>query len=233
MPVRALVQAVNDAPQYNLEDKLGDYFNVNTYITEIAVQNFLAQTDGLLGDVGMNNFYMYRFVGKRLLQLIPWDQDLAFNSLDQQPPWQNMGTNVLASKIWDEPKYRRAYLKKLVEIADSVGPPVGTPAVDDPATRQCPAAAGEPPCGWLEQEVFLEYEQIRDAVYADPSTPFSSDDFEREIAFNQRFARARADIVRQYVARVAPELITMERRASLQRVPMPVSRPALSPAAGR
>ncbi len=45
MPIRDLVQAVNDAPQSNLEDKLGEYFDVNTYITEIAVQNFMAQSD--------------------------------------------------------------------------------------------------------------------------------------------------------------------------------------------
>src|SRR6185369_16381994 len=54
-PVRNLVEAVNEARQDNLEDRLGDYFDVRTFITELAVQNVLAQTDGLVGGVGMNN----------------------------------------------------------------------------------------------------------------------------------------------------------------------------------
>ncbi len=216
MPIRDLVQAVNDAPQSNLEDKLGDYFDVNTYITEIAVQNFMAQSDGLLGDVGMNNFFLYRFAGKRMSVLIPWDQDNAFNALDQTP-WQNMSTNVLAAKIWDEPKYRSAYLKRLLEVADATGPPSGAPGVD----------------GWLRQEASREYEQIRDAVSVDPLTPYSTEDFEQSVAIIDQFARGRADIVRQYVARVAPELLTAERLPSVQRLPVGVSKPALRPTAAR
>ncbi len=213
MPVRDLVEAVNDAPQSDLEGKVDDYLNVNTFVTEIAIQNFLAQTDGLLGDFGMSNFYLYRFAGKHLSQLIPWDQDLAFGSLDE-PPWHNMSTNVLAAKIWDEPKYRDAYLKKLIEIADLMGPAAGSPGVDDPSTRRCPAPEGEPPCGWLEQEVFREYVQIRDAAHADPLTPFSNDEFEHGIAFIEQFARERGNVIRQYVAALAPELLTVASRCT-------------------
>jgi hypothetical protein len=216
MPIRDLVQVVNDAPQSNLEDKLGDYFDVNTYITEIAIQNFMAQSDGLLGDVGMNNFFLYRFAGKRMSVLIPWDQDNAFNALDVTP-WQNMSTNVLAAKIWDEPKYRNAYLKRLLEVADATGPPSGASGVD----------------GWLRQEASREYEQIRDAVYVDPLTPYSTEDFEQSVAAIDQFARARADVVRQYVARVAPELLTAVRLPSVQRLPMGVSKPAVRPTAAR
>lgn len=62
------------------------------------------------------------------------------------PPWENMSTNVLTSKIWDEPNYRDAYLSRLVEIADLVSN------------------------GWFEQTAAREYEQIRAAVYEDPLT---------------------------------------------------------------
>jgi spore coat protein CotH len=196
VPIRDLVEAVNVARQSDLEDKLADYFSVNTFITEIAIQNFLAQKDGLLGDFGMNNFYLYRFAGTHLSQLIPWDQDQSFSSLDA-PPWQNMSTNVLAAKIWDGPKYRNIYLKKLLEIADLAGPPVDTPGVGG---------------GWLEQETFREYAQISDAVHADPLAPYSADEFEQGIALIEQFARERANVVRQYVARVAPELFSASRR---------------------
>ena len=182
MPVRALVQAVNDARQSDLEEKLSDYLDVNTFITELAVQNFLAQTDGLVGGVGMNNFYLYRFAGKRLSLLIPWDQDNSFSRMDL-PPWENMTTNVLAAKIWNEPKYREAYLRRLLDIADLVS------------------------SGWFEQEALREYEQIRAAVYEDPLTPYSREEFDNANAFVQQFARERGGVVRQSIASVAPQTL--------------------------
>lgn len=184
MPVRDLIQAVNDAPQGDLESKLGEYLDVNTFITELAIQNFMAQTDGLVGGVGMNNFYLYRFAGKRLSMLIPWDQDNSFNTLDEMPPWQGMSGNVLAGKIWDEPKYRAIYLRKLLEVADSVSGPGG----------------------WLETEASREYQQITEAAHADPLTPYSNELFEAANAFVQQFARERGNVVRQYVTRVAPDI---------------------------
>jgi spore coat protein CotH len=194
MPIRNLVEAVNDAPQSDLENKLADYLDINTFITELAVQNFFAQTDGLVGGVGMNNFYLYRFAGKRLSLLIPWDQDNSFSRMDM-PPWEGMSTNVLASKIWDEPKYRNAYLKALLDVADI-------------------ATAG----GWLEQEASREYEQIREAAYVDPLTPYSRDQFDQANAFVQQFARERAAVVRQYVASVAPDVLNGRSRIlNLQR----------------
>ena len=182
IPVRTLVEAVNDARQDNLEDRLGEYLDVSTFITELAVQNFMAQTDGLVGGVGMNNFYLYRFAGRRLSMLIPWDQDNSFSRMDM-PPSENLGSNVLTAKIWDEPKYRAAYLTRLLDIADLVS------------------------TSWLEQEAARQYEQIRAAVYEDPLTPYSRDDFDQANAFVQQFARERSNVVRQYVASMAPELI--------------------------
>src|SRR4030095_5875572 len=65
-PFGRLVEDVNEARQDNLEDRVGDYLDVRTFITELAVQNFLAQTDGLVGGVGLKHFYLYRFAGKKL-----------------------------------------------------------------------------------------------------------------------------------------------------------------------
>jgi spore coat protein CotH len=192
MPIRSLVEAVNEARQDDLEDRLSDYLDVRTFITELAVQNFLAQTDGLVGGVGMNNFYLYRFAGKRLSMLIPWDQDNSFSRLDM-PPSENMGANVLTSKIWDEPKYRNAYFARLLDVADMVS------------------------SGWLEQEAARQYEQIRAAAYEDPLTPYSRDEFDQANAFVQQFARERGDVVRQYVASLAPEVLNARRSMTRRR----------------
>jgi len=188
MPIRNLVEAVNDAPQSDLEAKLADVLDVKTFITELAVQNFLAQTDGLVGGVGMNNFYLYRFAGKRLSMLIPWDQDNSFSRLNM-PPWENMSDNVLAAKIWNEPKYRDAYLARLLDIADLLN------------------------SDWFERQAQREYEQIREAAYLDPLTPFSREEFDQANAFVQQFVRGRGDVVRQYVRSVAPEVINGRSRS--------------------
>ena len=190
LPVRSLLQAIADAPPDDLESQLGEYLDVNTFITELAIQNFMAQTDGLVGGVGMNNFYLYRFAGKRLSLLIPWDQDNSFNALEDMPPSYGMNRNVLANKIWSEPKYRAIYLSKLLEVADSV------------------SGAG----GWLETEATREYLQIRDAAHADPLTPYANELFDAANAFVQRFARERGDFVRADVRSAASQALTTRRR---------------------
>ena len=206
-PIRRLVGVINDARESDLEAAVSPYLNLKKFITHIAIENFLSNPDGFLGGLGMANFYLYRFAGVDSWALIPWDQDLSFDSLDEPSPTRNMDPNVLARKIWAVPELRNLYLRALLDIAASVGPPPGTPDVADPSTRQCPASADQPPCAWLEEEAFREYAQIREAALADPLTPHSDDTFEENVAFVEQFARRRGDVVRRYVAQLAPELV--------------------------
>ena len=180
MPVRDLVQRINAAPQFDLESRLAGYLDINTFITELAVQNFVAQTDGVVGGVGANNFYLYRFAGKNLSVLIPWDQGNAFGSFESgfdPPPSWNMDTNVLTSKIWNEPKYRARYLAALLQIADLVN-------AND----------------WLLDEAQRDYQQIREAVYSDLFAPYPLSQFERSHVTIQQYLRRRPDEVRQSIA---------------------------------
>jgi len=176
-PIRDLVQRINDAPPSDLESRLSGYLDLDTFIMELAIQNFVMQTDGLVGGVGANNFYLYRYAGKNLSILIPWDQGNAFGWFDDVPPWWNMDTNVLASKIWNDPKYRARYLAALLRIADVV-------SADD----------------WLLQEAQGDYQQIRDAVYQDAFAPYPLTQFEQTHVAVQQFIRMRPDSVRQFVA---------------------------------
>jgi spore coat protein CotH len=175
-PIRDLVERINDAPQSDLESRLTGYLDVDAFITQLAIQNFVAQSDGIVGGVGANNFYLYRFAGKSLSVLIPWDQGNAFGSFDLLPSY-NMNTNVLALKIWNEPKYRARYLAALLQIADLV-------SAD----------------GSLLAEAQHAYQQIHDAVYTDAFAPYPLTQFEQMHASVQQFIRTRPDIVRQYVA---------------------------------
>jgi hypothetical protein len=88
-----------------------------------------------------------------------------------------MDSNVLASKIWNEPKYRARYLAALLEVANVV-------SAD----------------GWLLAEAQRDYQQIRDAVYTDVLAPYPLEQFEQTHATVQQFIRTRPDDVRQYVA---------------------------------
>jgi spore coat protein CotH len=175
LPIRDLVQRINDAPQSDLESRLTGYLDVDAFIRQLAIQNFVAQSDGLVGGVGANNFYLYRFAGKTLSVLIPWDQGNSFGSSDLAP-WYNMDANVLAAKIWNEPKYRARYLATLLQIADLV--------------------SGD---GFLLADAQRDYQQIRDAVYADAFAPYPLSQFEQMNAMVQQFIRTRPDIVRQFV----------------------------------
>lgn len=197
-PVRDLVRTISEAPRSRLEEVLAPYLDLRTFITHIAIDNFLSQPDGVIGGLGMNNFYLYRFEDKTQSQLLVWDQDLAFESLDT-PPERNLDSNILSRKIWASPELRAIYLGMLLEIARSVGPAEGAPIVVDGSERQCPPAEGEPPCTWLEEEIFRDYGQIRDAALADPRKPQSNEAFEQQIAFLKEFARNRSGIVRRYV----------------------------------
>src|SRR5262249_50899736 len=104
------------------------------------------------------------------------------------PPSDNLGTNVLASKIWNEPKYRNAYLARLLDTADLVS------------------------SGWLEQEAPRQYEHIRAAVYEDPLTPDPRAEFDQAYAFAQQLTRERGAVVRQYVATVSPSVLRTRTR---------------------
>jgi spore coat protein CotH len=189
-PIQDLVHAVNDSSPSTLEQDLAPYFDLNAFMNELAVQNFVDQTDGLLGGQGMNNFYLYELPNTHFFTIIPWDQDQSFTQLDEAPG-VGFDANVLAQKIWANPQLRDRYLSTLLEIGAAVG---------------TPAATGASP-GWLEQQALYEAAQIRDAVYRDPLTPFSSDDFESAVALMAAFGHQRDSYERAFVAQVAPEVM--------------------------
>ena len=140
----------------------------------------------------MDNFFLYRFPHTRLWMFIPWDQDQSFIQLDEAPSW-NMAQNILARKIWDEPKYRDRYLAAIVAVGASVSAPAGS----------------DPSSGWLEQEVLYDAAQVRDALYQDPLKQYSNDQFEQAVVLMQQFGRQRDAYERGFVGQIAPELLNV------------------------
>jgi spore coat protein CotH len=185
-PLEWMVRAINQIADPWFQVELSRYIDLSEFMRYIAVENFLAEQDGLLGDWGVNNFYLYRLENSDKFKLIAWDKSQTFTSLDW-PIFRNIHTNVLARKAFAIPELRNVYMETLRQSAELAG------------------GRG----GWLEQEILNEYEQIHQAALEDPFkqcfessrqflTNCSNEQFESEVQFLVNFAQNRTqDVLRQ------------------------------------
>jgi hypothetical protein len=158
------------------------YLDLALFMKHIALQNFLAQLDGILGYAGANNFYLYRFENSSRSQFLVWDEDNAFHSVEF-PILQGHDQNQLMRRAMQVPELRTAYFEALLSAAASAIEPV------DPAGT-----------GWLEREVQQQSSLITTAMNADPVKPFTNEDFAAGVAALLAFGRSRAAFVRCEVA---------------------------------
>ena len=164
----------------------------------VAVENFLAETDGIVGTyVGMNNFYLYRFEDSTRFTFIPWDKSEAFTGGPEYPIWHYVDDvptwmrNRLVDRAVPFSELRRVYLDTLMECTRlTAGPALAgeSPGVD-------------PSGGWLEAEIVREYQQIHAAALADTVKPFSNEAFDAAVQHLLAFARMRGEFVKLDVAR--------------------------------
>jgi len=184
-PLEWMIRAINETADPWFETEVSRYIDLGGFMRYIAVENFLAEQDGLLGNWGVNNFYLYRFQNSERSQFIPWDKSQTFNSLEW-PIFRHIDTNVLATKAFAVPELRSVYLETLRRSAELAG------------------GNG----GWLEQEVLNDYEEIHTAALEDSFKQcYSStgslanctnEEFEAEVAYLLRFASLRsADVLQQ------------------------------------
>ena len=59
-PIQRLIRLINDTREDRLKGTIGSLFDLAGFMRLIAIQNFLAESDGILGAWGVNNFYLYR-----------------------------------------------------------------------------------------------------------------------------------------------------------------------------
>jgi CotH kinase protein len=177
-PLENLFKTLNQASDSQFEREVGELLDLRQFVRHIAVENFIAEHDGFLGNWGPNNFYLYRFQGRALSQLLPWDKDLALWSKDYDI-LQGVNDNVLTRRLFSIPGYFRLYLETLIECADASMKPVSE----------------ESSIGWLEAEMLRITSQIRDAAHADGNTRFDSERFDEEVSKVLKFARERGPFV--------------------------------------
>jgi spore coat protein CotH len=182
-----LFQAIGDTSNPDWRTNVSAFIDLPNFARRLAIENFLAEEDGITGDYGPNNFYLYRFANTTLFTFIPWDKSNAFwspdypilhNIVDGAPEKQN----VLAVRAMQEPDLLQTYLDTLLESASF--------ALQG-------ATATDP--GWLEAEVTREYGQIHAAALEDTSI-YTNDQFEQAVQDLLVFARTRSGSVQQQVA---------------------------------
>ena len=164
------------------QQTMGRFLDFDQLFAYLAVENFLSDHDGLVGDWGINNFYLYRFADSDRFQFLPWDKDYNFWEIDRDV-YAILEGNHLFSTAMQFGNLRDAYVKQL---------------------RRCAAIAAETDrsgLGWLEREVGRHAKQIRAAALADEKKAWSNERFEQEIAWLARFARERSGEIERQVSR--------------------------------
>ena len=176
-PFSTMARLINQASDSELVEVVSPYLDVVQWIRYVAVQSFLSELDGMLGFAGMNNFYLYRFQGSTVSQVIPWDSDQSFVDA-WQSIWTRWDENVLMRRAMKNPELRALYLDTLRRAAAFAA-----------------SADEDDPRGWLERQVERVFEQIRSAAQADTTKPHSNDEFLAEVARLREFARTRSAFV--------------------------------------
>jgi len=172
-----MVHAINSASEDDFPREVSRFLDLKLFMKHVAVENFLAEPDGILGLWGMNNFYLYRFIDTERFQCIPWDKDMTL-SYPWHSIWFNTGSNVLVRRALAHPQTYETYLDALSQTAEHAG------------------SAG----GWLEQELDRAYTQILLAAYEDPRKPQGNAGFEAAVAATRDFIQRRSDLVLEQLA---------------------------------
>ena len=189
--IEQLVQTINQTSDAAFRGAIGEYLDLTKFIRYVAVEMFVGDNDGFLGDYAMNNFFLYRFDNSKLFTFIPWDKSEAFKNGFEYSIFHNISDvpsflqNRLMARVLRYPDLYDLYLDTLVAYARSAEDPGGS-------------TDGR---GWLEREMQSEYRQIRDAALTDPLKPFTNEQFEGAISALGVFARRRGDFVRSEVGR--------------------------------
>jgi spore coat protein CotH len=179
-PLEELMRAINLESDDRFVSAVSAYLDLALLMRHVAVQNFLAQNDGILGYAGANNFYLYRFENSQRWQFIPWDEDNAF-SATLFSILQGHDRNVLMRRAMQVPELRSEYFSALLETSS--------------------AAGGQ--AGWLDQEVQRQRTLITESMHADPAKPYTNEQFQAAADELVTFTRSRMPFVRCEVAKLS------------------------------
>ena len=176
LPIHDWLREVNHPDDGVWRDRVEEYVDLEQFVTQVAIEVFLAENDGLLGATGMNNFFLYRAAGTKQHRFLPWDKDSSFLFWDVSI-LQRADENVLFRRAFAYSDLRERYFQVLESAARS--------ADED---------------GWLEAEVVRAAELVRATVEEDTRKPFSTEEFFESVEAMKQFAQQRSRFVLRAVA---------------------------------
>jgi hypothetical protein len=168
----AFIQAINDTPDASFVSAMGSRIDVDRFLNHVATENALAEADGIVGDQGLNNFYLYEYGSKNRFVFIPWDKDNTFRS-GTWALYRNLETNVLTRRLTADPAKRQLYADAVARATTSYVNP-----------------------RWLTPQLETAYQQVRSAVQADTRKPFTNAQFEAAVDGVRGVIAARENDVR-------------------------------------
>ena len=186
-PIEAAVRTINDASDENFAAAVSEYVDLSAFMRLVAAQAFIAECDGVLGDCGANDYYVYRPAQSHLHRFIAGDASKSFHALDY-PIDAGQAESVLTRRAMMVSDLRSIFFSTVLKGA----------ALDDRS-----GALGQPGPGWLEREATRLLGLIRTAVYADTVRPYTNDEFDQAAAEVVTFARTRSGFAKGEVSRLA------------------------------
>jgi spore coat protein H len=176
-PLQQLFKEVNGPDDAVWRDRVEQYLDLTQFMRHVAIEQFIAENDGILGYAGMNNFYLYRFQGTNRHRLFVWDKDNAFLFLDSAIA--TTSDNVIFRRAMNYADLKEVYLSALEECANVA-------KADD----------------FLLLEIDRLTAIIYDAAKADTRKQFPNEQYDDAVKFLRDFAARRPGQVLADVARI-------------------------------
>ncbi len=154
----AFIEAINYTRGATFLPEMGSWLDVDRFLSHVATENALAEADGVVGEHGLNNFYLYEYGAKKRFVFIPWDKDSTFRT-ESWPLYSNMEKNLLTRGLLADPAKRQVYEGAVLR------------AVSNYVNSR-----------WLTPQLEFAYEQIRLAAQADTRKPYTNGEFEAAVS---------------------------------------------------
>ncbi len=177
-PIQQLFREANGPDDAVWRSRVEQYLDLNSFMAHAGIEQFLLGNDGILGNFGMNNFYLYRFQGSNRHRLFVWDQDQEF-IYPADTAIATTDANVLFRRAMTYPDLREIYLKALEDCAI-------LSKTDD----------------WLLNEIDRLMGIIFEAAIGDTRKQYPNDQFDAAVQYLRNFAAARPNVVLAEVARI-------------------------------
>jgi spore coat protein CotH len=170
----AFVRAINQSPDETYVSDLSRSIDPGRFLTYVAIENAIAEQDGIVGDWSLANFYLYQFAGTSRFEFIPWDKDFCFRK-GSWPLYRRIKRNVLTRRLIRIREQNEFYISTLKRIV--------TTYVNE---------------RWLLPRLEEAYRQTRAAARADFRKTFTNEVYEKEVENLRQVIRERErDVFKQ------------------------------------